>query len=200
MTSIYIGRSYVLAFIACANLLWAATGLAGVQFSLRGSQSNSNAGLQEVKSSSGSAGVSFDLGSYVRLGYTFSAQTQSAKGWVEDEDTSNYYIYDSRSIMTSSGIDLTLILYAGEVFTPYILAGGAMKSYDIETYQENKGRKKNVGKIPSPTGGAGLSIRIGKQFSLTLSQHYSVGIKEVPGQESESAIDVSSQVGIQYSP
>jgi len=184
---------------AAAFTLSGTVAQAGIHLSLSGAQNDAHAGLQEIKSATGTGSVAFDLGAYLRLGYTFMAQTQSAVGWVKEEDQEVYYTYSSKSLMMSHAVDLTVVLYGGDVFTPYIFGGPARKSYDIETRQENKGIQRDKGSYMSPTGGVGLAIRIAQKFQLKLSQTYSMGAKIYPDQTGESTIDTYSQIGIQYS-
>ncbi|MCX6119893.1 MAG: hypothetical protein NT027_20350 [Proteobacteria bacterium] len=174
---------------------------AAVHVSLSGSKSDSNAGYQKISSGSVSGGVSFDIADYVRLGYTHRQETSSASGHKYDETkkgtAEEYLAFTSDSHVTAHSVDLTLILYAGEVFTPFIFGGISLKNYEILNREQGKEDERiNIMLPPGPSGGVGLSISMTTKFSLTLKHTMTEGYKQLPGQEAEKTIDAYSQVGI----
>lgn len=172
--------------------------LAAVQISLGGSHSESNAGYQKIESGAGSAGVSIDLGSYTRLGYTHRQELSQTTGYELKEATNQYVYFRSRSHIIANAVDLTLILYAGDIVTPFVFGGISVKNYNTEMVQADGTREKLHLTLPGPQGGAGLSIRLNQKFSLKLTYTVSDGVKQIPGSEGERTIDSYSQVGISY--
>ena len=170
-----------------------------MHLSLSGSHSDSNAGLQKIEAGSLSASVAFDLGDYFRLGYTHMQQLQSAIGNTQDQETKVYTAIRSKSHVVSHSVDLTAILYAGEIFTPYIFAGMGVKTYNIENKEGDKPTEKTTVTIPNPNGGAGMAIRLNQKFSLKLSYTVSPGVKQEPNKPQEGTTDSYAQIGIQYS-
>lgn len=191
-------RMSAYAVVSFWGLAGSTVGHAAVHLSLGGSHSESNAGLQKIESGAGSGSLAFDLGDYFRLGYTHRQELASTSGWNYAEDTKIYTAFVSKSHVVSHSVDLTIILYAGEVFMPYVFAGIGVKSYDIENKEEGKATERTRVTIPNPNGGGGLSIRLNQQFSLKLSHTVSPGIRQLPGKEAESTTDSYSQVGISY--
>jgi hypothetical protein len=179
-------------------LLVPTSSFSAMHLSLSGSHSDSNAGLQKIQGGSLSGSVSFDLGSYFRLGYTHLQQLQSAAGYTQDADTKEYTAIKSKSHVVSHSVDLTAVLYAGEIFTPYVFVGMGVKSYNIENKEGDKPAEKISVAIPNPNGGAGMAVRLTQKFSLKLTYTVSPGVKQEPNKPQESTTDSYAQVGIQY--
>lgn len=198
--------------IACVSLLGISNmASAGMHLSLSGSQSSSNAGLQKIESGAGSASVAFDIWDYLRLGYTYRQEISSTGGYTEGRDANggiiknaagepaSYVKFLNRSRVVSQSVDLTIVLYAGDVFMPYIFVGAGTKNYDILNQTENKEDEHIKASVPvSPNAGAGLGIRLSQRFSLKFSYTVSQGIKQLPGQLAEPTLDNYTQVGITY--
>lgn len=195
----FIGRSTIAAVIS----LQAAAIQAAVHFTLSGSRSDSNVGLIQVDAANLSGSLSFDMGTYLRLGYTHLQALQSSEGYTQEKEAADgtpgaYTPYTSSSHITSHMVDLTVLLYAGETFTPYIFAGYGKKFYRTESKEGDEATKVNIGSYPTPGGGAGLAIKMTQRFSLKLSHSLSLGVKQRPNKLDEMTVDSSSQVGIQY--
>lgn len=184
---------------------------AGMHLSLSGSQSTSNAGLQKIESGAGSASLAFDIWDYLRLGYTYRQEISATSGYTETKDANDDTVLDpatgkplyskflNRSRVRSDSVDLTIVLYAGEVFMPYIFVGAGRKSYDIINQVQDKDDEHiKIGLPPMPNGGAGIGIQMSRRFSLKFSHTISMGVKQLPNQEAESCLDSYSQVGISY--
>lgn len=169
-----------------------------VRFTLGGSHEKSNAGYQQVESGGGSAGVSLDLGEYFRIGVNHREELGSTTGYHQLDGTTNYTYFKTKSNVSSNGVDLTLCLYNGEIVTPYIFAGLTSKHYIMST-TEADGSTSTMDRVkPGPQGGVGLGIRLNEKFSLKLSETWSTGDYQVPGNEAHGAVDTYSQVGLSY--
>jgi hypothetical protein len=172
--------------------------LAAVKVSLSGSRSESNAGYQKIQSGAASAGLSMDLGEYFMVGYTHRQELSSTVGYQQLEAASTFVYSKTLSHVTTNAVDLTLILYGGDVVTPFVFAGLAVKHYMIDTTQD--GQEPQHVSMPhyGPQGGAGLSIRLNQKFSFKLTYTLTDGIKQLPGQNPEQTVDTYTQMGITY--
>ena len=203
-------RSWMNAAIAVTFISMSSIASAGMHLSLSGSQSTSNAGYQKIQSGSGSASVAFEIWDYLRLGYTYRQELAYTGGYTESKDAngniqkdstgaSMYVKFLNRSKVISDSVDLTVVLYAGEVFMPYVFVGAGRKNYNIVNSVE--GQEDDVIKLsmpPSPNGGAGIGVQLSRRFSLKFSYTVSQGYKQLPGQPLELTLDSFSQVGISY--
>jgi hypothetical protein len=173
-------------------------GLAAVKVSLSGSRSESNAGYQKIQSGAASAGLSMDLGEYFMVGYTHRQELSSTVGYQQLEGTNTFVYSKTLSHVTSNAVDLTLILYGGDIVTPFVFAGLAVKHYMIDTTLD--GQEPQHVSMPhyGPQGGAGLSIRLNQKFSFKLTYTLTDGIKQLPGESAEQTIDTYTQMGITY--
>ena len=174
------------------------TSLAAVHLSLGGSRSESNAGYQKIESGAGSAGVSIDLGEYFRVGYTHRQELSSTTGYHLKEATNQYVYFQSRLHVVSNGVDLTLVLYGGEIITPFIFAGYALKQYTTDMQEADGTTEHMYLPLPSPEGGAGMAIKLNQKFSLKITYTMSQGVTQLPGGEAQPVIDSYTQLGIQY--
>ena len=186
-------------FIFALTATSSGTSLAAVQVSLGGSRSEANAGYQKIESGAGSAGLSIDLGEYFRVGYTHRQELSSTTGYHLKEATNQYVYFQSRSHVVSNGIDLTLVLYSGEIITPFIFAGYALKQYTTDMQEADGTTEHMYLPMPSPEGGAGISIKLNQKFSLKVTYTMSQGITQLPGGQAQSVLDSYTQLGISYS-
>jgi hypothetical protein len=189
-------------FLLCLHAVFLGTAQAGVHFSLGGSVSDSHAGYQEQQAVSGNAGLAIDLADYVRVGYTHRQDYALVKGYKQYEEkkgtVDEFKTFESKSHVVTHSFDLTLILYAGQVVTPFVFGGVSLKLYDIDNKEEGKDDEHIELPVPGPSGGVGLSISASRQFSLTLRHTLSRGVKQLPGEEAESTIDSYTTLGISY--
>lgn len=180
------------------------------------SAAESNVGLQTQESRGGSASLAFDLGRFIRLGFTHRQDIQTANGYIGmTEDSCVFGVtidgcakYDSKTHIISNSIDLTLILYEGEVVVPFIQGGAVVKTYTFETNkvklndpaetaEHEKTGPANYG--PVPNLGAGIGIRLNRQFTLKLSYTTSPGISQDPIENKVRTVwDKQSSLGLTY--
>jgi len=174
---------------------------AGITLGIAGSQSKSHLGLQELSTVSGKGSISVDLGSYIRLGYAYSQAFQHQEGYENKaaEDEPKELVYREQDIrQTAHTVNLFVVLFAGEIFTPYIFGGMAMKYYVIDTKEEGKDPVRETGSGPSPNGGAGLSIALNKNFSMKFTYTLSMASKEDYYGKKTAATDTQFDVGLSY--
>jgi hypothetical protein len=174
------------------------------------SGSTTNAGLQTYESEGAAASIAFDIGTFMRLGFTHKQQIQRTKGWTGetaddcafDTDVSGCKDYKSRTHVTANSIDLTVILYPGEVVVPFLLGGVIVKSYETESTR-GTGDDAVVEKAVYPSGpvpniGGGLSFRLSKQFSLKLQYTASPGVMQKPDGTEQRLWDKDASIGLTY--
>jgi hypothetical protein len=178
---------------------YASTAAATVSFTLAGFRQNSTLGTQEISSGTASGTVAFDLGSHFRIGLTHRQKvdlTEDTKK--QTADSESYSFYSSKMLQKSNAVDLTLILYQGEVVMPYIKAGMVVKSYDIRTTVDDQVTATKLTLPPEPSGGIGVGFRLTQNFSLKISYTVSPGVKELPDGTREGVLDSYSEVGVTY--
>jgi hypothetical protein len=181
-----------------ALLMYTQSAMGGVQITLGGSHSQANAGYQKIESGAGSAGVSLDLGEYFRIGYTHRQELSSTTGYQLKEASKQYVYFRSLSHVTANAVDLTMILYGGEIVTPFVFAGITVKHYSTDMQEADGTREHMELSYPGPQGGAGVGIRLNQKFSLKLTYTASQGSSQIPGQQGELKTDTYTQVGISY--
>jgi hypothetical protein len=173
------------------------TTYAGMHISLDGKHSESNAGYQKIVSGAASAGLSFDMGGYTRLGYTHRQEVDSTTGYQVNSAGTGFVYFKKSSLVTSNSIDLTLILYAGDLFTPFVFGGVVSKQYATRI-ADSDGVESYSYPDMGPQGGAGLGIRLSQKFSLKVTYTMSKGVAAIPGQQAQETIDSYTQAGISY--
>ena len=105
---------------------FATPSFAGVHFTLSGQHSKSNTGYQSVEAGALSGGIAFDIGQYIRLGYTHMQQLQASEGYACEENSSTstpdgnggYLVcptFQSLSHIVGHSVELTLIVVASIV-------------------------------------------------------------------------------------
>ncbi len=175
--------------------------LAGWHFSLTGSLSDNNLGYSTQNSRNASASIATDLGNYLRIGLTHRQNINLAEGLEIDENTREYAYSREESRLIANSLDLTVILYYGDILVPYIQLGAVKKSYLISSTDESGETKiRRATLSPVPNGGVGVGIRLNKNFSLKVSYTVSPGIRQtLDKEEPESVLDSYTSVGITYS-
>jgi hypothetical protein len=147
------------------------------------------------------------LGSYFRIGLTHREDISNQEGWAEDKGAASGYAYSrTRQHLRANSVDLTLILYYGELFVPYLMAGAIKKQYVTEfsvatDVDGAESRSSSSLELPVlPNFGAGLGIRLNREFSLKLSYSVSPGIVQNSPVDSDprSILDKMLSVGISY--
>jgi hypothetical protein len=191
-------KKMILIFAFISVTFSAAPCLAGIKVSLSGSRSESNAGYQKIQSGAGSAGLSLDLGQNFMVGYTHRQELSSTIGYQQVQGTNIFVYSKTLSHVTTNALDLTLILYGGEIVTPFVFAGLAIKNYVIDTIQAGEDPQRVSMPHYGPQGGAGLSIRLNQKFAFKLTYTLTDGVKQYPGESAEQTVDTYTQMGITY--
>lgn len=189
-----------LALVLFVNLIPSDRIFANVHFTLKGTLSDSNYGLLTQANHAASASIEFDIGNYLRLGVTHRQARGLSEGYYEV--VKNLYEYRiSKTQELANSLDLSVILYYGEIFVPYLQVGLVKKDYVIAQNQSDGSvLKDSISLPPIPNGGFGIGIRLNRNFSLKLSQTFSKAIKiPYPNAEPIPALDTYSSVGISYS-
>ena len=196
--------------VLCRRLFWIAvlivipTGpmYAGMHFTLQSSLSVNNLTLTRQDSRSGSASVAFDLGTYFRIGVTHRQAISRKEGYIKVSGLENpMYIYNREQFhLVANSLELTVILYYGRVFVPYVQVGIVKKDYlTVTAIGEDPGARNKISIDPEPSGGLGIGIRLNRNFSLKLSHTVSRGIRqEHPTLPVKSVLDSYTSVGISY--
>jgi hypothetical protein len=210
-------RPHLSRLLGSAALLFslsiATPSFAGVHFTLSGQHSKSNIGYQAVESGALSAGFAFDIGQYIRLGYTHMQQLQASEGYAcEENDPTNSIpdgdggysqcpTFQSLSHIVGHSVELTLILYAGDVMTPYITMGAGPRTYRTVSKKGDGPEKVDAPpSSPSMNGAIGVSFKLNQKFSLKMSYSMTGGVKKIPGEEkAKGTVDGSASIGLQYS-
>lgn len=193
-----------LGFVTFASLSSAAH---GVSFSIGASASDNNSPMQKTSSVAGSASIGFAIAQYIRLGYTHRQEVQESEGWeqvtAQEGQTPEFSPVYNRSHVYSNSLDASIILYQGVQFTPYLIGGGVLKNYVYDQHRENedvkvKIRKKISTKKPVPNIGAGISMRISREFSLKLTYVASPGYEQKPNGDIKNVWDKYTTVQLGY--
>lgn len=172
---------------------------ATVSFTLAGFRQDSTLGTQQISSDTASGTAAFDLGSHFRIGLTHRQKldvTEDSKR--QSSNAEGYSLYSSRILQKSNAVDLTLILYQGEVIMPYIKGGMVVKSYDIRTKVDEQISETKLTLPPEPSGGVGVGFRLTQNFSLRISYTVSPGVKELLDGTKERVLDSYTEVGVTY--
>lgn len=172
------------------------------------SASTSNVPMQTNQSQAGSGSLAVDLGQYIRIGLTHKQEFQVSSGYKDTAETdstttetpSNYVEVASRTHVVSNSLDLTLILYEGQIFLPYLTIGGVVKNYRFDTEEAGQSPKSIKGSVgPVPNVGAGIGFRLNKEFTLKFSFTASPGLTQKPGEtEPKGAWDKNTSIGLTY--
>jgi Outer membrane protein beta-barrel domain len=182
----------------CIASFFASSAQGAMRLTLSGSNSQSNAGYQKIESGAGSASLSLDLGEYFRVGYSHRQELSSTTGYHIKSTSDQYTYFKSRSHITSNGVDLTLVLYNGEVITPFVFLGVTQKHYVVSTTEDDGTTDTMDLTQPGPEGGVGLGIRLSEKFSLKLTYTMSTGSSQLPGYAAQGATDTYTQLGLSY--
>ncbi len=174
---------------------------AALHFTLQGSASDSHLGLQTQATRSASGSIAADLGSYFRIGITHREDVSNQAGHTEKNDGSGYYYSKTRTNLAANSVDLTVILYYGELFVPYIMGGAIKKEYVTSfTFEDGQTVSSRTPLPVAPNAGVGLGIRINRDFSLKLSYTVSPGYAQDGPEDTvgRAILDRMTSVGITY--
>lgn len=183
-----------LAFIAVTT-----TANAVVYLTIGGNASQNNVPLSTYNSIAGSGSIAIDLGRYVRLGYTHRQEYQSTQGWTKEDNNAQYIDFYNLTHLTSNSVDLTVILYEGELLVPYIVGGGVIKTYRFENRKAGITEKSDPLTMPPvPNLGTGVGLRLNRDFTLKLSYVASPGYTQEPNGEIKGTWDKYSTLQLTY--
>lgn len=168
-------------------------------FTLSGKMGSSTVPLQNSSTRSGSGTIDFDLGQYFRLGFTLQQDYTTKDGYAKKSDEV-YRRYSERSLFIMKSVDLTIILYNGDLLIPYIFGGVARIESQTKVVYDGEEPDTNTSVVPMvPTGGVGFGLRLNRQFTLKFSNRWLPGTKQIdPEGKPEGVVDSQMQVGITY--
>lgn len=172
----------------------------GTYFTVSGNLQSSSAGLSETKSQIASGTIAFDVGSFLRLGFTHRQKIEDAQGYKQLSDSEEYSLIRIKTHQISNSLDLTVILYQGELVFPYLKGGAIVKTETIEYETSDETIKSDpITFGPHPSVGAGIGIRVHQNFTLKISYTVSPGVKTDPEtQEQKGTIDTYTELGLTY--
>jgi hypothetical protein len=180
------------------------------------STSTTNVPLQITTMQYGTAGIDLDLGQYIRFGLNYGLQVSSSAIYQPVENISSAALADSanptcptvgscfavinKSVVTERGFGFTLILWAGDVVMPYITVGGVVKKYTFSTQVNDGLIEERQGQTPpSVSLGAGLVLKLNRDFSLKLNIQASPGVTMRPGDDKPRMMwDKKNTIGLTY--
>ena len=176
------------------------------------SSSISNVRFQTYESRYGSSSLGIDLGRYIRLQYTYSQEYSYSYGYKDQSSTGSTQTkepvdsYCTQCVETRSmtrvignSVDLQIVLYEGTVFVPYAMLGAIVKTYEMRVIENGiESGQAPVPMGPLPNLGAGVGIRLNKDFTLKVSYITSPGVSQERGEEPRSTWDKKLTVGITY--
>lgn len=206
--------------IMLGSVFWATYSVfpaqAAVILTVSASNDNQNLGYKKSEARSGSLSLELTLGDYVRIGMTHEQMQQKVKGFDKETDSATDAVtfkpVDDTTHVIANSFDLTLALYNGEIFTPFIRGGIVLKSYKIQGIDEKtidpddptdyELGKPEADSLPTWLAGVGLSIRLNRQFSLRLAHTLSPGGYLEPGddenKDKRAVLDRKSTFGLSY--
>ncbi|MDD9951432.1 MAG: hypothetical protein OXT67_07685 [Zetaproteobacteria bacterium] len=167
--------------------------------------SESNNLLSSSNKFRGSLSTALDLGRYFRVGVTHRQEHESQTGYTMDEQAEALVPMQMKSVQYSNSVDLTLILYYGKVFVPYLTFGAVRKNSATRARIGSQVvDNASPGSVVVPNGGCGMGIRLNRNFSLKLSYNVSPSRKLLYDESSgtfsqENVLDSFTSVGITYS-
>ncbi len=174
---------------------------AGVHFTVRGSANKNNLGLSNQDERSLSGSVDLDLGSHLRIGLTHQEGYIHLQGYQYSRPSNSYYLMQEKTHTIANSLDLTLILYYGDIFVPFVKMGIIKKRYLITYINDSTGQSQtnSFALPPVPNAGVGLGIRLNTNFSLNLTYIVSPGIRQTyPDEDPQSVLDSSLSIGLSY--
>jgi hypothetical protein len=169
------------------------------------SYSSSNVPLQTYESRAGSASLGVDILRYLRVGITHRQEQKVNSGWErpdseEESATTQYSQFQNTTYIISNSLDLTLILYEGQFFVPYLSAGAVIKHYDYTVQKESEEKPGRLRYVtpPVPNLGAGIGMRLNRQFTLKVSYSASPGIYQEPNGVKRGVWDKYTSLALTY--
>lgn len=144
------------------------------------------------------------LGLNFRLSYTYRHANNLTDGYKEVVDAATkkillkYYREDLQ--VNSHSLDLTIVLYNGQVFMPYIFGGAMYKQMIGQIVDGEEVSEMPTDWLPVPNGGAGFGLMLNRDFSLKCFYEVSPGyLRSVSDPNKvERILDTYWTVGITY--
>jgi hypothetical protein len=201
-------RNWITPLLLLAVLTVSSRLLAGVSFTLSGKQESHHFGFVTEKSGSGSGTVEFDIGSVVRLGYTYQHEVSRRDGYLQqdpnDEDSLYSVYFLDREVQQVHSGDLTLILYSGDTFVPYIFGGLQHRTAKIQRTTAAGTADLSPHPELKPTGGIGFGLRLSQNLMLKFSNRWIPSEHYFPGPDGkpagEAVVDSEQQIGLTFRP
>ncbi len=193
-------KQFYLAFALICSLT-ASSASAVIYLTGSFSTSTSNVPLQTYDSNGASGTIAFDVGPYLRLGYTHKQQFDVTEGYKETKDdagTEGFTYFKNKLQKVSNSVDVTIILYRGDFFMPYLMAGAITKHYYYDYTEGDANLKADAPYGPVLNLGAGIGLRLNREFSLKITYLVSPGIYQEPNGEEKSVYDKYTEVGLTY--
>jgi hypothetical protein len=174
-----------------------------IHVGLSGSAATNNLGLEEHHSQAGKASIATDLGSYFRLSLSGQYRTETEEGHkdiAQEGETERLVAYSAETDQTAYALDLIAVLYSGELVTPFVFAGMAIKSYIINMDTQGEGHQHYSDSYPAPDYGVGLAFSLNKNFSLKITNTWSIGVRIDPEDTSKvkRVRDIQTDIGLSY--
>ncbi len=177
-----------------------------MHISLTGYDSKTHAKRQISANSSLGGSIAVDIYSYLRLGLSYSEREESTYGRQEYRDASGSLLlpkFENTVTISQYSLDLTVVLYNGQLVTPYVFGGAAKKSYKYSLFHEydNLGEPIVVKVQPKEwvwNAGIGLQMLLSTRLSLKLSYSFSEGQKTDSKGNVGTALDTYLQYGLSY--
>ncbi len=155
---------------------------------------------QEYRTSAGSMTISLDMGTYFNIGLTGKHQLSHAKGFEENEETKLIEYSESKVDVYSYSADLSIILYPGDIFVPYVFGGGVAKYFDSKKIYPSGSYIQRTTKKPILTyeGGIGVGLRLSEKFTFKYSVTFTPGVRLLSNGNPEPVLDRYQTVGLSY--
>jgi hypothetical protein len=168
--------------------------------------STQNVGYEQYQSERFSAGFSLNLGLYFRLDFSHGQEFKKNTGYKElstaEDEVQSFQYFESLTKVETYGSNLSVILYAGETFVPYIFGGVVRSVYEIKFVTEDSTTRTEfstkTAPIVVPTGGIGIGLMLNRNFSLKMSHTLRPGVQQIPGKEAVKVYDTTTDVGLTY--
>ncbi len=201
--------------VLTGTLVVTTASLAGISISGSVSTSTTNVPLQITTMQYGTAGIDIDLGQYIRFGLNYGVQLSTTSVYQPPASGTNgsASLADltcpkvgscasviNKTMITERGSGFTLILWAGEIFMPYVTVGGVTKNYTFTTQVNDGAIEERKGQTPlSVSLGAGLVCRLNRDFSLKMNAQISPGVTMSPGDSTPRMTwDKKNTIGLTY--
>jgi len=195
-------RSTAHRLILLAILLQSSPVFAAITLSVQGKYASTSQALNTSYTRGGGGSLELDLGSYFRVGFTHQQDRTDRLSYVPrsaDPAPTDYQKIQVTERSSMSSVDLSLILFATEMFVPYIFGGIALQQVATEYTIDDVYIGEQKGGGGAPTGGIGFVIRMGQRFSIRATNRWIPGERqETPYVEKSKVLDSQTTVGVSF--